>query len=62
MYDIKSKRTGRSQILTDEEFKQLEKNEVLLKRFNVTHLFLRTVNAPIEIKKTIEIKKPKDKK
>jgi hypothetical protein len=55
MKEIKSKKTGKIQTLSEDEFRQLSKNTELLKRFTVTDISIRRpvlnpeVN-PVELK------------
>ena len=57
MYEIKSKKTGRTEILTEDEYNNLGK---LKSRFNITEL--RTKPIVPSIKPPLEIKKPIKKK
>ena len=47
MKEIKSKKTGRIQILTEEEYAQLVRKPTLLSRFTVTDLRSRPVVNPV---------------
>lgn len=63
MKELKSKKTGRVQIYSEEDYKIITGNPDILKRFIVTDLQMksmpRKIEPPLEIK---EIKKTKTKK
>jgi len=59
MKELKSKKTGKIQIVTEEEYAQIVRKPELLKRFVVTDLRSRPVTSPV----IPEVKiKPKTKK
>ena len=54
MKELKSKKTGRVQIYSEEDFKIIASNPELLKRFVVTDLRMRSIDKitpPLEITK-----------
>jgi len=57
MIEIKSKKTGRIQVVSEEEFKKMDK---ILNRFTWTRLTLRPM-IPSMKEPPLEIKKPKPK-
>lgn len=59
MKELKSKKTGKVQIVTEEEYAQIVRRPELLKKFVVTELRSRPVVSPV----VPEVKvKPKNKK
>jgi arsenate reductase-like glutaredoxin family protein len=58
MKELKSKKTNKIQICSEEEFKQIEKNPELLKRFIITDMKPRSSPLKIELPKEL---KPKSK-
>lgn len=58
MKEIKSKKTGKIQVLTEEEYAQLTRKPELLKRFIVTDLRSRPIVNPEipKIKEKIKVK------
>lgn len=58
MYELKSKKTGRIQVVSDEELRQMGK---LIGRFVVTKLSLKPLIPSLK-EPPLEIKKPKNKK
>ena len=60
MKELKSKKTGRVQIYSEEDYKLIAENPELLKRFIVTDLRMQPI--PKKIEPPLEIKVTKKKK
>ena len=62
MKELKSKKTGKIQIVTEEEYAQIVRRPELLKKFVVTDLRSRPVISPVmpEVKDKIKVKTKKN--